>query len=316
MGHPTGIRSFTAVRRKALALSAAIAAGLLATQAQAASVNAGTLDHFQTMTAAGLATARVTDARGLAEANGYEFRGGIGVSAFAESPGSGTSIANSRASLSDTFRVLDTSGLVDLSGAVFMLNVPILASGSVLSINNVFPRNPAFYSLANAHYDYAWSVGGFTGEGFANSSKRSSGGVFETAGGSPYEIVSLRVGSGDLIDLSFSASARASTMGLPGTAAKASTDFSHTLRWGGVTAISAMDRSGNALVLPDGFALSLVSASSGFDYWNAAGRNPFTAGVPEPATWAMMLIGFFGMGAAMRSRRAQAARRRVTVSTT
>ncbi len=30
-------------------------------------------------------------------------------------------------------------------------------------------------------------------------------------------------------------------------------------------------------------------------------------GVPEPATWAMMLVGFGGLGAAMRSRRGQAA---------
>ncbi|HEX4184075.1 MAG TPA: PEPxxWA-CTERM sorting domain-containing protein, partial [Caulobacteraceae bacterium] len=30
-------------------------------------------------------------------------------------------------------------------------------------------------------------------------------------------------------------------------------------------------------------------------------------GVPEPATWAVMMVGFGGMGAAMRSRRRQAA---------
>jgi hypothetical protein len=29
--------------------------------------------------------------------------------------------------------------------------------------------------------------------------------------------------------------------------------------------------------------------------------------VPEPATWAMMLIGFFGLGAALRRRRAAGA---------
>ena len=30
-----------------------------------------------------------------------------------------------------------------------------------------------------------------------------------------------------------------------------------------------------------------------------------TAGVPEPATWALMLVGFGGLGAALRSRRSR-----------
>ncbi len=35
----------------------------------------------------------------------------------------------------------------------------------------------------------------------------------------------------------------------------------------------------------------------------------FGSAVPEPATWAMMIIGFFGLGSAIRSKRA-----RLTVS--
>ncbi len=35
--------------------------------------------------------------------------------------------------------------------------------------------------------------------------------------------------------------------------------------------------------------------------------NGFSTAIPEPATWAMMLIGFGGLGAAMRRRRAQTA---------
>ncbi|MDB5436896.1 MAG: hypothetical protein JWR47_3153, partial [Phenylobacterium sp.] len=31
------------------------------------------------------------------------------------------------------------------------------------------------------------------------------------------------------------------------------------------------------------------------------------AGVPEPTTWTMMIAGFFGLGAALRRRRATAA---------
>ncbi len=35
---------------------------------------------------------------------------------------------------------------------------------------------------------------------------------------------------------------------------------------------------------------------------------PIQGGVPEPATWAMMIVGFTGMGAALRRRRHQVAR--------
>ena len=33
------------------------------------------------------------------------------------------------------------------------------------------------------------------------------------------------------------------------------------------------------------------------------GVGPIGAVIPEPATWAMMILGFFGMGATLRSRR-------------
>lgn len=41
------------------------------------------------------------------------------------------------------------------------------------------------------------------------------------------------------------------------------------------------------------------------DFYNVSSAT-FSASVPEPATWAMMLVGFGGLGAAMRSRRKQA----------
>jgi hypothetical protein len=37
------------------------------------------------------------------------------------------------------------------------------------------------------------------------------------------------------------------------------------------------------------------------------GTSAFTTGVPEPATWTMMIVGFGGLGVAVRSRRKQAA---------
>lgn len=44
------------------------------------------------------------------------------------------------------------------------------------------------------------------------------------------------------------------------------------------------------------------------DDWQTAARETFVPpGVPEPATWAMMLVGFGGLGAVMRRRRGQVA---------
>jgi hypothetical protein len=36
---------------------------------------------------------------------------------------------------------------------------------------------------------------------------------------------------------------------------------------------------------------------------NGGGNFSFTASVPEPGAWALMIVGFGGVGAAMRSRR-------------
>jgi hypothetical protein len=65
------------------------------------------------------------------------------------------------------------------------------------------------------------------------------------------------------------------------------------------------------------------SASTYFDFDESPVIGPYDAGsdvtfavsslslsaVPEPSVWAMMLLGFAGLGAAMRSRRAAALQR-------
>jgi hypothetical protein len=57
-------------------------------------------------------------------------------------------------------------------------------------------------------------------------------------------------------------------------------------------------------VLPDGFNLSLTPDGGGTDFWNAAGPNPFlAAGVPEPASWALLTGGFGMIGGTLRRRR-------------
>ena len=40
--------------------------------------------------------------------------------------------------------------------------------------------------------------------------------------------------------------------------------------------------------------------------FNQVDRSDLTAGVPEPATWALMILGFGGVGALLRRRRREA----------
>jgi hypothetical protein len=57
-----------------------------------------------------------------------------------------------------------------------------------------------------------------------------------------------------------------------------------------------------------GTALSGLSGDLKVGYWDSfypdnSGSQTLSVGVPEPATWAMLLIGFSGLGAALRARR-------------
>ena len=76
----------------------------------------------------------------------------------------------------------------------------------------------------------------------------------------------------------------------------ANNDFSETAR---LSSLSFFDAAGNAL------AFDTITGASGRLYDAAGVHTAPVGGVPEPATWAMLLIGFGGVGAAARCRRAQ-----------
>ena len=84
------------------------------------------------------------------------------------------------------------------------------------------------------------------------------------------------------------------TAGVFGSPGSAYADFSHTVVWGGLQSVTTSTGQNvtNAAV---------VQSGSGLDFQTP----PPAGGVPEPATWTMMLAGFGGLGAAMRRRRGQ-----------
>jgi hypothetical protein len=106
----------------------------------------------------------------------------------------------------------------------------------------------------------------------------------------------------EVYSLALAAEAFAAGASYGGGAASGVADFGHTLRWLGVSRIQYQDENGAWFDAPDGYKLTLTSADGQFDYWNAAGPNPFTTAVPEPASWAMMIAGFGLAGAAARRR--------------
>jgi uncharacterized membrane protein len=74
--------------------------------------------------------------------------------------------------------------------------------------------------------------------------------------------------------------------------------YTYALEWGDNTQITLLDRQGqNTGVTPRGLS---VGSANGFDFFD--GTTGGAAGVPEPATWALMISGF-GMAAGMLRRR-------------
>lgn len=82
-------------------------------------------------------------------------------------------------------------------------------------------------------------------------------------------------------------------------------DASHSAYWNGMTHVTDLD--GN----PVDFA---ATSDSGFDYSHASPLSPSPAsdGVPEPAVWALMLLGFGAAGARLRARASRSPESRVS----
>lgn len=78
---------------------------------------------------------------------------------------------------------------------------------------------------------------------------------------------------------------------LPGDSASADCDLGNSVYWGGITRLT--DRAGGSV------ASWSVTSASGFDYAKSFFNQP-TGGVPEPASWALFVVGFGLIGAMVR----------------
>ncbi len=153
---------------------------------------------------------------------------------------------------------------------------------------------------ANSTVSYSYAVGWTSGSG--------SKSTFANENYGPWGLInaSFLIGKDQTYLLSLAAHTwtAGSKTYRPGSDASidASADFSHTLRWMGITGIHAFDGSGNEIDLPADLRLELIGRDSGFDYWNAA----VAPSIPEPSS--ALLIGSGLLGVAECARRRSAGR--------
>jgi hypothetical protein len=79
-----------------------------------------------------------------------------------------------------------------------------------------------------------------------------------------------------------------------GNIAQFAADLSHTVSWEGIRSLTV-----GGVEVTD---FTAVSGDTGFDFATGYGAGGVT-GVPEPSIWAMLVLGFAGLGAALRRRR-------------
>lgn len=229
-------------------------------------------------------------------ASGQEFTGGAGVFASASSIGQNMQAQASARRIS-TFTV--SCPLLELDDLVCGLDLSFIVSGQATASGLPSSGNPTIFGTAEAGYIARWSLtttlANASGGGEVHSYSRDNGQHEETVIGDPFTSHHLvQVVNGSQVTLVLQASAGAFTDNNGDGSASASADFSHTLRWGGVSAV--YDPRGNALNLG---GLHLMG-SDGFDYVHAAPPNPYASAVPEPAAWGLMATGLLVLGCRRR----------------
>jgi hypothetical protein len=138
-------------------------------------------------------------------------------------------------------------------------------------------------SFVDSYFSSGDGTNGFTSTGSNNFGLRSF--TFDVVFGAASNVI-LRVETG----------ASASAGGFGANSAQFSSDLSHTVSWQGISGLTV-----GGVAVTD---FTAVSTDTGFDF--ARGFNPPAdtgGGVPEPSAWALLLVGFAGVGGMIRRRR-------------
>lgn len=187
----------------------------------------------------------------------------------------------------------------DLGNGTYRLTFGIQIGGATAASQSPAPNNVPM--SAQSGYSYRFAVGTVALEGeFVQSTNNGQSDIFTSGlGGGGNFAVQRIIHLGDFTTVAgrVGGFTSAAAYGL----GSASSSLSAEARWMGVTRVEYDAGGGNFVEAPSGFRLDLTSDTTGFDYWGAAAGA--AGAVPEPASWALLIIGFGAVGAMMRRRR-------------
>lgn len=235
---------------------------------------------------------------GWSKSNGSAADGVIKTYAWAQavstSPGcclGGQGQSGVRAAFQDNF-VVRSSQFADGTAATVTARV-LIAGNFPMQTSGDFWGSTQSWSWNFGLAGLGWSEG-FTQYG------SSVNGVWTVGNGFGYREYTANIILGQAITtrMDMFASAEANAGGLGGSFVEVASDLGHTVTWRGISSLTI-----NGQQVTDFTALS---TSTAFDFRTGI-VDPPTGGVPEPASWAMLIAGFGLTGTTMRRRRRIAA---------